>query len=50
MTIRQFSPTSLLNVESKIFMGILSKTTVTYFQSNRYADVSVQNAGIAGFL
>lgn len=46
--IGQFRPISLLNVDGKIYMGILAKRTVNYLQTNGYIDESVQKAGIPG--
>ena len=46
--IGQFRPISLLNVDRKIFMGIIAKRTVAFLQANRYVDESVQKAGILG--
>ena len=46
--ISQFRPISILNVDGKIYMGILAKRTVTYLQTNGYVNESVQKAGIPG--
>ena len=45
----QFRTISLLNVEGKIFLAILSKRLTDYFLNNKYIDVSVQKGGIPGF-
>ena len=44
-----FRPISLLNVEGKIFFGVLAKRTTSFLLKNRYIDTSVQKAGIPGF-
>ena len=46
--IGQFRPISLLNVDGKIYMGILAKTTVDFLQNNRYINESVQKVGKPG--
>ncbi|XP_012938538.1 uncharacterized protein LOC106011905 [Aplysia californica] len=46
--IGQFRPISIINVTCKIFMGILTKRTVAYLQSNGYVDETVQKAGVPG--
>ena len=46
--IGQFRPISLLNVDGKIYMGILPKRTVDFLQNNGYIGASVQKAGISG--
>ena len=46
--IGQFRPISILNVDGKIYMGILAKSTVSYLQRNGYINESVQKAGIPG--
>ena len=46
--IGDFRPISILNVDGKIYMGILAKRTVEYLQRNGYIDESVQKAGIPG--
>ena len=47
-SIDEFRPISMLNVDGKIYMGILAKRTVDYLQSNGFIDESVQKAGIPG--
>ena len=44
----QFRQISLLNVDGKIYMGILPKRTVDFLQNNGYIGASVQKAGISG--
>ena len=46
--IGDFRPISILNVDGKIYMGILAKRTVDYLQRNGYINESVQKAGIPG--
>ena len=46
--IGEFRPISILNVDGKIYMGILARRTVEYLQRNGYIDESVQKAGIPG--
>ena len=48
MGINQFRTISLLNVEGKIFLSILSKRMTNYFIGNAYIDTSVQKGGIPG--
>ena len=47
-TIGQFRPISILDVEGKIFMGIIAKRAVSFLQSNGYIDESIQKAGVPG--
>ena len=44
----QFRPISTLNVDGKIFMGILAKRTMNYLQANSYINEEVQKAGLPG--
>ena len=46
--IGQFRPISILNVDGKIYMGVLAKRTATYLHNNGYVTESVQKAGIPG--
>lgn len=46
--IGQFRPISLLNIDGKIFMGILAKRTISFLQRNGYVDEEVQKAGLPG--
>lgn len=46
--IKQFRTISLLNVEAKIFLGILAKRLTTFMLDNGYMDTSVQKVGIPG--
>ena len=48
-TLGQFRTISLLNVEGKVFMSILSRRLTSFFLQNNYIDVSVQKGGIPGF-
>ena len=47
--ITNFRPISLLNVEGKIFLGVLARRMTTFLMSNHYINTSVQKAGIPGF-
>ena len=47
--IENFRPISLLNVEGKIFFGVIAKRMTDFLIGNRYIDTSVQKAGIPGF-
>lgn len=46
--IKQFCTISLLNVEAKIFFGILVKRLSTFMLANGYMDTSVQKGGVPG--
>lgn len=46
--IKQFRTISLLNVEGKIFLGILAKRLTTFMVDNGYMDTSVQKGGVPG--
>lgn len=46
--INQFRTISLLNVEGKLFLGILAKRLTTFMVDNGYMDTSVQKGGISG--
>lgn len=46
--IKQFRTISLLNVEDKIFFGILAKRLTTFMLDNNYIDNSVQKGGVPG--
>jgi len=45
----QFRPISLLNVEGKIFFGVIAKRMTTFILNNAYVNTSIQKAGIPGF-
>lgn len=47
--ISQFRPISLLNVEGKIFFGIMAKRLTDYLTVNGLVDCSIQKAGLPGF-
>ena len=47
--ITHFRPISLLNVEGKIFFGVLACSMTTFLMSNHYINTSVQKAGVPGF-
>ena len=44
-----FRPISLLNVEGKIFFGVLARRMTSFLLLNKYINTSVQKAGIPGF-
>ena len=44
-----FRPISLLNIEGKIFFGVLAKRMTAFLLHNKYINTSVQKAGIPGF-
>lgn len=46
--IKQFRTISLLNIEGKIFLGILAKRLTTFMLDNGYMDTSVQKGGVPG--
>ena len=46
--IGDFRPISILNVDGKIYMGMIAKRTVDYLQRNGYINESVQKAGVPG--
>ena len=48
-SINQYRQISLLNVEGKIFFGVLAQGLATFLQRNNFVDTSVQKAGIQGF-
>ena len=43
--ITNFRPISLLNVEGKIFFGVIARRMTTFLMSNHYINTSVQTAG-----
>ena len=47
--IGQFRQISLLNVEGKIFFGVVAHRRAGYLQRNNLIDTSIQKAGISGF-
>ena len=47
--IPNFRPISLLNVEGKIFFGVLARCMTTFLMSQHYINTSIQKAGILGF-
>ena len=44
-----FRPISLLNVEGKIFFGVIARRMTSFLLQNKYINTSVQKAGIPGF-
>ena len=47
--IGNFRPISLLNVEGKIYFGVIARRLTNFLMGNKYIDTSVQKAGIPGF-
>ena len=47
--IEQFQPISLLNVEGKIFFGVIAKRMTRFMINNGYVNTSIQKAGVPGF-
>ena len=47
-SVEKFRTISLLNVEGKIYFGILSKRITKYLMKNYYIDTSIQKGGIPG--
>ena len=47
--IEQFRPISLLNVEGKIFFGVIAKRMTRFMINNGYVNTSIQKAGVPGF-
>ena len=47
--ITNFRQISLLNVEGKIFFGVIARRMTNFLMSNHYINKSVQKAGIPGF-
>ena len=47
--ITNFRRLSLLNVEGKIFFGVLARRMTTFLMSNHYTNTSIQKAEIPGF-
>ena len=46
--IGDFRPISILNVDGKIFFGIIAWRVISFVQDNGYVDESVQKAGVPG--
>lgn len=49
-SIKEFCTVLLLNVEGKVFFGILAKRLTQFLLSNKYNDTSVQKGGVPGIL
>lgn len=47
--IPNFRPISLLNIEGKIFFGVIAQRMTSFIMSNKYINTSVQKAGVPGF-
>ena len=47
--IKNFDPILLLNVEGKIFFGVLAHCMMDFLLANRYMNISVQKVGISCF-
>jgi len=48
-TLGQFRPISLLNVEGKIYFGVLAKRLTRFLLDNGFIITSVHKAGVPGF-
>ena len=48
--LEQFQPILLLNVEGKIFFGVIAKRMMRFVLNNKFINISIQKAGIPGFL
>ena len=44
-----FRPISKLNVERKIFFGVIAKRTMRFVMNNKFINTSIEKAGIPGF-
>ena len=47
--IGNFRPISLLNIEGKIYFGVIARRLTQFLMGNNYIDTSIQKAGIPGF-
>ena len=47
--LEQFRPISLLNVEGKIFFGVIAKRMMKFVLNNKFVNTSIQKSGIPGF-
>ena len=47
--LEQFRPISLLNVEGKIFFGVIAKRMMRFVLNNKFVNTSIQKAEIPGF-
>ena len=47
--IDQFRPISLLNVEGKIFFGVIAKRMTRFMINNGYVNTLIQKVGVPGF-
>ena len=47
--LEQFRPISLLNVEGKIFFGVIAKRMMKFVLNNKFVNTSIPKAGIPGF-
>ena len=47
-TLPDFRSISLLNIDGKVFFGIVAKRMMNFLQANGYIDASVQKAGLPG--
>ena len=48
--IGEFRPISILNVDGKIFFGIVAWRLLEFVQKNGYVDEAVQKAGVPGII
>ena len=47
--LEQIRSISLLNVEGKIFFGVIAKRMLRFVLNNKFINISIQKAGIPGF-
>ncbi|XP_060603696.1 uncharacterized protein LOC132756599 [Ruditapes philippinarum] len=47
-TLSQFRTISLLNIEGKILLAVLSRRLTSYLLENKYIDIAVQKGGVPG--
>ena len=47
--LEQFQPILLLNVEGKIFFGVIAKRMMRFVLNNKFINISIQKTGIPGF-
>lgn len=46
--IRQFETISLLNVDGKIFLSVMSRMMPDFMLADKYIDIAVQKGGVPG--
>ena len=47
--LEEFRPISMLNIEGKIFFGVIAKRMMRFVLNNKFFNISIQKAGIPGF-